>query len=86
MTTIIDRSDEMENDDSDDKDLDPKAMSEAELIEIVARCPVPGLTLSRLLSFSREDWKDLEARIGTDAVRALAAGLELERRMEEEND
>ena len=86
MTTIIDGSDEMENDDSDDKELDVKAMSDAELIEKLTGHSLPDLTLSRLLSFSPEDWKDLETRIGTDAVRALAAVLELERRREGEND
>ena len=77
----------MENDDSENNDFEePGSLSESELIEIVARCPLPGLTLSGLLSFSPEDWKDLEARTGTDAVQALMAFLELKRRWEEEND
>lgn len=77
----------MENDDSANKNSEqPESMSETELIERVARCPLPGLSLSTLRSFSPEDWKDLEERVGTDAVRALAALLELERRMEEEDD
>lgn len=77
----------MENDDSANKSSEqPESMSETDLIERVVRCSLPGLSLSRLRSFSPEDWKDLEERVGTDAVRALAAILELERRMEEEDD
>lgn len=77
----------MENDDNTNKNTEqPDSLSEAELIKRVARCPLPGLTLSKLRTFSPDDWKDLEERVGTDAVRALAALLELERRMEEEND
>lgn len=76
----------MENDDSDDKELDVKAMSDAELIEKLTGHSLPGLSVSALLSFSREDWKDLEARIGTVAVLKLAAALELRRRWDEGND
>lgn len=77
----------MKNDDGANENSErPASLSEIELIERVARRPLPGLTLSKLRNFSPEDWKDLEERVGTDAVRALASLLELSRRMEEEND
>ena len=75
----------MENN-SNDKEWDVKAMSDAELIEKLTGHSLPDLTLSRLLSFSRKDWKNLEARIGPVAVLKLVAVLELRKRWEEEND
>ena len=65
---------------------DPGSLSEAGLIERVAGCALPELTLSILRNFSPEEWETLELRIGKDAARALAAVLELGRRMEEKND
>ena len=79
----------MENEDRGKKDpeqQDLSSLSEAELIERVAGCALPELTLSRLLAFSPEEWEKLALRIGTDGAQALAAVLELGRRMEEEND
>ena len=79
----------MENEDRGKKDpeqLDLISLSEVELIERVAGCALPELTLSILRNFSPKEWETLEHRIGTDGARALAAVLELGRRMEEEND
>jgi hypothetical protein len=79
----------MENEDRGKKDpeqLDLTALSDADLIERVAKVAFPELTLSMLRNYSPEEWEKLELRIGTDGARALAAVLELGRRMEEEND
>ena len=79
----------MENEDRGKKDpeqLDLTALSDADLIERVARVAFPELTLSMLRNYSPEEWEKLELRIGTNGGRALAAVLELGRRMEEEND
>ena len=81
----------MENEDrkkkgSENPDPDPGSLSDAELIERVARGAFPELSLPMLRAFSPEDWEALEHRIGKDAARALAAVLELGRRMEGKND
>ena len=79
----------MENEDRGKKDpeqLDLTALSDADLIERVARGAFPELSLPMLRAFSPEDWEALEHRIGKDAARALAAVLELGRRMEGKND
>jgi len=72
--------------DSDTPEPDPASLSEADLIERVARGAFPELSLPMLRAFSPEEWEALEHRIGKDAARALAAVLELGRRMEEKND
>ena len=79
----------MENEDRGKKDpeqLDLSSLSDADLIERVARGAFPDLSLPSLRAFSPEEWETLELRIGKDAARALAAVLELGRRMEEKND
>ena len=79
----------MENEDREKKDpeqLDLSSLSDAALIERVARGAFPDLSLSQLRNFSPKEWEALEDRIGKDAARALAAVLELGRRMEEKND
>ena len=77
----------MENDDSENNDLEePGSLSETELIERITGLFLPDLSYSRLRTYTPEDWKNLEERIGTEAARILAAALELGRRMEEEND
>ena len=79
----------MENKDrgkNDPEQQDSGSLSEAELIERVAGCALPDLSLPRLRAFSPEEGEALELRIGKDAARALAAVLELGLRMEEESD
>ena len=78
------KKEEMKN--RNPEEQDPGSLSDAELIEQVAGCALPELTLSALRNYSPEEWEKLEHRIGTDGARALAAVLELGRRMEEEND
>ena len=77
----------MENDDKNDEERnDLASMSEADLIERITGLFLPDLSYPRLHTYTPEDWKNLEERIGTDAMRKLKAVLELGRRWEEEND
>lgn len=77
----------MENDDKNDEERnDLASMSEADLIERITGLFLPDLSYARLQTYTSDDWKNLEERIGTTAARKLKAVLELGRRWEEEND
>jgi len=77
----------MENDDKNNEERnDLASISEADLIERITGLFLPDLSYPRLHTYTPEDWKNLEERIGTDPARKLKAVLELGRRWEEEND
>lgn len=59
---------------------DLHSWAERELLEKVAGCRIPPLSLDRLKEFTPFDWTDLAAQIGQEKALALCAAVELVRR------